>query len=497
MLPRKQHKLSLWGLLAFLVGLFSGSMAYASALGEIKTAIQEKGARWIAEETSVSLLSDHRKNLRFGVILPEVAGWGTILPLQESLGSLPASLDWRANGGSYVTPVKDQVSGVCGSCWAFATTAALESNILIRDSLPGLNEDRAEEILLSCSTAGNCERGQIDQAADFIRETGLPPEWYFPYTASPGDNQCSNALGGWESRAARIVGWRWVTLSNPVNIEAIKHALNAYGPVVTTFIVFTDFNYYRGGIYEHVAGTYEDGHAVLVVGYVDDPSVGGGGYFIAKNSWGTSWGEDGYFRIAYSQSDSPVYFGRWTIAYETQRLSVQRGTVGTEITIDGVSFGAKKGKVKVGGKTCSISLWTDESVTCTVKVGLPPQAYDIKVIRREPKGAKPITSQGAFTMMAPRITSIAPASGAASEEITIYGNYFGSKKGKVYLEYEQRSQLKKRRCTVTEWSMYDTMNGQSRITFIVPKPLREVLAGPLNLTIVNKVGKDSTTFTME
>ena len=72
----------------------------------------------------------------------------------------------------------------------------------------------------------------------------------------------------------------------------------------------------QSGVYEYTTGSYLGGHAILIVGYTDDPSVDGGGYFIVKNSWGTSWGEGGYFNIAYSQIGSPVYFGEFTIAYK-------------------------------------------------------------------------------------------------------------------------------------------------------------------------------------
>lgn len=312
----KMERLFLSVTLLIAVISLNGSFAYANKLDEIKAAIDKKGAKWIAGETSVAKLPDHEKKLRLGLIKHAATGNEDVLSLQETLAVLPPSLDWRANGGYFVTPVRDQ--GNCGSCWAFATTGALESYILIKDGRPGINEDRAEEILLSCPIspqAGSCAGGYISTASDYIRDTGLPPESDFPYTESSGDDSCGNASTGWRNYTSRIPAWLYVNTTS-VSIDAIRNALNTHGPLVTTFDVYYDFYYYTGGIYKYTSGKYQGGHAVLIVGYRDDPLVDGGGYFIVKNSWGLDWGEDGYFNIAYSQIGSPVYFGEWTIAYK-------------------------------------------------------------------------------------------------------------------------------------------------------------------------------------
>ena len=97
----------------------------------------------------------------------------------------PPSLDWRNNGGNFVTPVRNQ--GGCGSCWAFATTAALESSVLRAENTPGVDLNLSEQVLISCGSsggndAGSCSGGYISYASDYIRNTGLPLETCYPYT---------------------------------------------------------------------------------------------------------------------------------------------------------------------------------------------------------------------------------------------------------------------------------------------------------------------------
>jgi hypothetical protein len=156
-------------------------------------------------------------------------------------------------------------------------------------------------------------------------------------------------------------------------------------------------------------------------------------------------------------------------------LSVNEGTIGTQMTIAGPDFGTKKGKVLIGGLTTKIISWTDSSITCEIKKPLPPRSYDVVIKLKEPKGA-PALNAGVFNMMAPEITSVLPNSGAEGAVIVLSGNYFGSKKGKVYLEDPVSG---KKNCKVTSW-------GMDSITFVVPKGLDSSSTYPLK--IINKVG---------
>ena len=309
----KKFQTWLFGVISLSILFAFASFTYASQaeLDEINYAIHSKGAHWLAGETPVSKLSPEERKMRLGAIKPvkspsEVSGVTSSTSTSALTGTTPATLDWRNyNGNGYVTPVRDQ--GNCGSCWAFATTAALESNVLIMKGISAL--DLAEQILLSCSGAGSCSGGYIDGASNFISSTGLPPESYYPYTAANG--QCSSAATGWQTTTSQISSWHWVTTTSPT-VDAIKNDLNTYGPLVTTMDVYSDFFYYSGGVYQYTSGTYQGGHAILIVGYDDT-----GQYFIVKNSWGGGWGESGYFRIAYSQLSNVVNFGDYTIGYYT------------------------------------------------------------------------------------------------------------------------------------------------------------------------------------
>jgi hypothetical protein len=152
------------------------------------------------------------------------------------------------------------------------------------------------------------------------------------------------------------------------------------------------------------------------------------------------------------------------------------GTIGTQITITDYSFGSKKGKVLVGNATTRIIDWTDSSTTFEVRKTLTPGSYDLVVQPEEPKGTAPIIYPGTFTMMAPKIVSIDPDSGISEDTVVLSGNFFGSKKGKVYLGAHK--------CKVLTWAM-DAVTGTSQLRFVVPKKMSP---GTYDITVTNRVG---------
>ncbi len=350
------------GLLVLAAALCLGGPSVAGAdpgeLQMVRQAIKAKGAKWQAEETPISKLGKEARRKRLGLLEAELPPTGAEAPAGTAaspVGTAPASLDWRSfNGMNYVTPVKNQ--GNCGSCWAFAAAACLESQILLGKDMPGATANVSEQALVSCSGAGSCGGGTISGASNYIRDVGLPVEACFPYTAS--DASCGEACLTCKTETATIFGWHYATAVNPT-VEAVKNALATYGPLVATMTVYGDFYYYRSGIYSYTSGTAQGGHAVLIVGY-DDP----GQYFIVKNSWGTSWGEQGYFRIAYSQLNSVVYFARYTIAYEGWRGDPDNPpepACSYSLSASGQTFPATGGEGSVGVSAGSGCTWTAAS----------------------------------------------------------------------------------------------------------------------------------------
>jgi C1A family cysteine protease len=366
-------KITIFSVIVSFGILFFSTFLYADELESITTAIQSSGARWVAGETSVSKLPPLERRMRLGALKPVFSGNEMFLPNKtEKIVALPQRFDWRNNNGeNFVTPVRNQ--GGCGSCWAFAATAGLEAVTLISQKTPGIDLNLSEQILVStCSSAGDCGGGYPSGAASFIKNTGLPLESCYPYRAS--NSECADACSNWQNYTYRIKEYYNVGSWSPT-VDDIKNALFEYGPLPTTLDVYTDFFSYRSGIYSLAPGCcsdsktcpdchYEGGHAVLIVGYDDEEE-----FFIVKNSWGTGWGESGYFRIDYSQLTNEVGFGQYTLAYETEV------DISSRLTI--YKNGNGHGDLYAEGLTCNDALCEGEYLTgSTIAItAQPAQGY--------------------------------------------------------------------------------------------------------------------------
>jgi C1A family cysteine protease len=203
---------------------------------------------------------------------------------QALRGSAPQDVDWGPNGQKKVQVVKNQ--GQCGSCWAFSAIGALESAWAIAKG--GDVPNNSEQQLVDCAgSEGNqgCNGGLMNQAFDYlIKFGGSQPTSSYPYTAR--DGQCKAD----KSKVSVTIGSH---KELPANEDALGDALQK-GPVSVAIEADQSiFQFYKSGILDGNCGRNLD-HGVLAIGYKNDAQKG---YWIVKNSWGTSWGNQGYVWI--------------------------------------------------------------------------------------------------------------------------------------------------------------------------------------------------------
>ncbi|KAM9854940.1 pro-cathepsin H [Aulostomus maculatus] len=205
----------------------------------------------------------------------------------SSNGPYPDSVDWRKKG-KYVTDVKNQQN--CGSCWTFSTTGCLESVTAIAT---GKLVPLSEQQLVDCAQDFNnhgCNGGLPSQAFEYIMyNKGLMTETDYPYTAFEGICKYHAEL------AAAFV--KDVMNITEYDEMGMVDAVATRNPVSFAFEVTSDFMHYEQGVYTSTkchSTPDQVNHAVLAVGYGEENGIS---YWIVKNSWGTSWGMDGYFLI--------------------------------------------------------------------------------------------------------------------------------------------------------------------------------------------------------
>ncbi|KAI3414797.1 uncharacterized protein J3R85_015835 [Psidium guajava] len=213
----------------------------------------------------------------------------------QGLSSIPESVNWVEKGA--VNPIKYQ--GQCGSCWSFSVVAAVEA---ITQITTGELLNLSEQQLIDCATNGNygCRGGWMDNGFQYIIDNqGISSTSDYPYTGVDGtcDNQASSIV------KAKISSYTDVNPSEDdmlaaVATQPVSVALDASG---------YEFQHYGGGVFSGPCGDNLD-HAVTVVGYGAED---GTKYWLIRNSWDVSWGEQGYMKL---QRDAGVEGGLCGIA---------------------------------------------------------------------------------------------------------------------------------------------------------------------------------------
>ena len=274
----------------------------------INANIKKRGLKWIAGETFVSKLSYREKKKLFGGKVPNLQGAeyykGGIFEiksadsLESSSVNIESSLvelfDWRSrhgasnpdspyydgdtSGSGWITPIRNQ--GSCGSCWAFSAVGATEAlaNIYFNQHLDvDYGMGLSEQDVLSCSGAGDCNGGLPGKALQYIADVGVVDEECFLYTEDdqPCENKCTNPY--------EIIRIKGIDRIDPAGEDEIKVNLLRRGPL------------------NFAIRSWE--HSMVLVGYEKDPQDGKTVWFL-KNSWGSSWGEDGYGKMKVDLSET-------------------------------------------------------------------------------------------------------------------------------------------------------------------------------------------------
>jgi C1A family cysteine protease len=278
-------------------------MANENELRAIQEEISNQGLPWTAGGTFLTALPDEERKLYLGYVPgpgepsleeKERTSAANFQAFQSggirAIGA-PAAFDWRnVSGQNYVTPIKNQ--GGCGSCVAFGSLATVESKVKITRGA-GYAIDLSEAHLFYCiarSQGRTCSNGWYqDPPFVALRDIGVADEACYLYVA--GDQNCTNLCSDWASRVVKITGYTILT-----DIASMKDWLSTKGPLQTCFLVYNDFFSYTSGVYVKANNTLAGGHCVCAIGYDDALQC-----WICKNSWGTGWGESGFFRIKYGE----------------------------------------------------------------------------------------------------------------------------------------------------------------------------------------------------
>lgn len=232
-----------------------------------------------------------------------VHGRPTTVPVTDEhrlmISKLPANFDWRnVDGVNYVSPVRNQ--GGCGSCYAFASLAMIEARVRILTNNTQKPVFAPQDIVECSEYSEGCSGGfPYLIGGKYSEDFGLVTEDCNKYSGKDGTCHTNRSCPRQYSTGYRYVGGYYGGCNEPLMMEALYNR----GPIAVGFQVYKDFTSYKSGVYHHTFTDTEEfnpfeltNHAVLMVGWGTVESTGEK-YWIVKNSWGESWGQDGYFWI--------------------------------------------------------------------------------------------------------------------------------------------------------------------------------------------------------
>ena len=243
---------------------------------------------------------------------PELMAWDVL-----SVSDLPKAHDWRdVNGTNYLSWNKNQhIPEYCGSCWAQGTTSSIADrfNIMLGDK-SATPVALSAQVIVNCHAGGDCSGGEPGSVYDFAFTQGIPHSSCEQYVADnlhksegceaidyckdctwppcPIGETCQDKCWAVDYKKHYVSHYYGVA-----GVEQMKTELFKNGPISCGIQATNNFEQtYKGGIYKEYIANPELNHEIAVVGYGVDTETGEE-YWIGRNSWGTYWGEFGFFKV--------------------------------------------------------------------------------------------------------------------------------------------------------------------------------------------------------
>jgi cathepsin B len=272
--------------------------------------INNAGSTWVASTEQGSFINGITKSSVRALLGAKRGG----LPLpkkvfaKSDIRDLPTNFDARTNWPYCATIKQVRDQSACGSCWAFGAAEAISDRycIFLKVNLTLSTDD----LLACCDSCGDgCDGGFPQSAWEYWVNSGLVTENCAPYPFPSCDHHVPNSKNPCPSNEYPTPPCVRTCKNGQTWSRDKHHGRNAYslsgesdimqelyknGPVETAFDVYEDFLAYKSGVYQHKSGGYLGGHAVKILGYGVENGVK---YWLVANSWNSSWGDDGFFKI--------------------------------------------------------------------------------------------------------------------------------------------------------------------------------------------------------
>lgn len=271
--------------------------AYHPVNPEIVKDIKNKATAWTPMEVEENPLAKVPAQRIMGLMGTTIrappAGARRPVPTNDKL---PTNFDSRDKFTGCVHTIRNQQH--CGSCWAFGSSEALSDRFCIA-SQGKIDVILSPQDMVSCDDSDyGCQGGYLDHAWNYLENYGIVSDKCFPYTS--GDGTAPQCLSGDSCADSSVEFAKYKCAEGSVVVGStpreIKEEIFKNGPMETAFTVYEDFMNYKGGVYHYTSGKLLGGHAIKVLGWGHD-EASGLDYWLCANSWDTTWGEKGFFRI--------------------------------------------------------------------------------------------------------------------------------------------------------------------------------------------------------